>query len=146
MVTGCGHVGIQVSNVDESVQFYEEHLGLTVLSRSSRAEPYVQRLVGYAGVTLEVAVLEIPGSPVRLEIIEYRGVDRARVDTATANPGTAHFCLFVDDLDDLHNSLAASGVDFVSDVETSTHGPFAGGRLVYLKDPDGIRVELVQLP
>jgi catechol 2,3-dioxygenase-like lactoylglutathione lyase family enzyme len=71
-------------------------------------------------------------------------VPKQAVDTDTANPGTAHFCLFVDDLEALYAQLLERGVEFVSDLETPTWGPNLGGRLVYMKDPDGIRVELVQ--
>jgi lactoylglutathione lyase len=68
------------------------------------------------------------------------------VDTATANPGTAHFCLFVEDLDVVYARMTAAGAAFVSEVQTSTAGPIAGGKVVYMVDPDGIRVELVELP
>jgi lactoylglutathione lyase len=146
MITGFEHVGIQVRDVDRSARFYQEHLGFKLLSRCSRSEPYVQRVVGYhPDVTLEIAYLEIPGSKVCLEILEYRGVQRTPVDPSTANPGTAHFCLFVDNLDELYQRLKKQGVRFVSEVETSTAGPIKGSRLVYMMDPDGIRVELVEL-
>ena len=146
MVTGFEHVGIQVRDVERSSRFYEEHLGFKLLSRSSRSEPYVQRVVGYhPDVTLEIAYLEIPGSNVCLEILEYRGVPKSPVDPATANPGTAHFSLFVDNLDEMYKRLTAHGVKFVSEVQTSTAGPIKGSRVVYMMDPDGIRVELVEL-
>jgi lactoylglutathione lyase len=146
MITGCEHIGIQVADVERSARFYEEHLDFTRVARFSKSESYVQRVVGYyPDVTLEIAVLAIPGTEVQLEILEYRGVTRTPVDTSTANPGTAHFSLFVDDLDALYGRLKKAGVEFVSEVQTATAGPIAGGRLVYMKDLDGIRVELVQL-
>lgn len=146
MITGCDHIGITVRDVERSARFYEESLGFVPVERWSRAEPYVQRVVGYyPDVTLEIVVLQIPGSPVLLEILEYQGVETAPVDPASGNPGTAHFCLFVDNLDDLYARLKAKGVEFVSEVETATAGPIKGGRLVYMIDPDGIRVELVEL-
>lgn len=146
-VTGFEHVGIQVRDVDRSARFYQEQLGFKLLDRCSRSEPYVQRVVGYhPDVNLEIAYLQIPGSDVCLEILEYRGVPRAPVDTATANPGTAHFSLFVDDLAMMYQRLKASGVQFVSEVQHSDAGPLRGGRVVYMIDPDGIRVELVELP
>jgi len=145
VVTGCEHIGIQVRDVDRSARFYADALGFVLVSRVSRSEPYVQRVVGcFPDVTLEIAMLAIPGTEVLLEILEYRGVEGTPVDPATVNPGTAHFCLYVDDLVGLHARLVAQGVEFVSDLETATAGPLAGRRLVYMKDPDGIRVELVE--
>jgi catechol 2,3-dioxygenase-like lactoylglutathione lyase family enzyme len=145
MVVGCEHIGIQVRDLERSIRFYEDHLGFECVLRGTRSEPYVQRVVGYyPDVTLELAELAIPGTEVRLEIVEYRGVAGAPIDPATANPGTVHFSLFVDDIDGMYERLTAEGVEFVSEVQTSTAGPLAGGRVVYMKDPDGIRVELVQ--
>lgn len=144
MVTGCEHIGIQVRDVERSARFYQEALGFELLSRFSKSEPYVQRVVGYPGVTLEIAMLAIPGTEVQLEILEYRDAGGTPVDTGTANPGTAHFSLFVDDLGELYDRLAADGVEFVSAPEIATAGPLEGQRLVYMKDPDGIRVELVE--
>jgi catechol 2,3-dioxygenase-like lactoylglutathione lyase family enzyme len=145
VVTGCEHIGIQVRDVDRSSRFYQEYLGLERVARFSMSEPYVQRIVGYhPDVTLEIALHAIPGSDVQLEILEYRGVEKRAFDPATANPGTAHFSLFVNDLDELYARLTAHGVEFVSEVQTSVGGPMKGSRIVYMKDPDGIRVELVQ--
>jgi lactoylglutathione lyase len=145
MIGGCDHIGIQVRDVEHSARFYEENLGFERVDRWSLSHAYVQKVVGYhPDVTLEIVLLKIPGSELFLEILEYRGVERAPVDPATANPGTAHVCLFVDDLERLYDDLTAKGVEFVSEVQTPTWGPNEGGRLVYMKDPDGIRVELVE--
>lgn len=145
-VTGCEHIGMQVRDVERSARFYQEALGFELRSRFSMDTPYVQRVVGYPGVTLEIAMLRIPGTEVELELLEYRGVEGTPVDPATGNPGTMHFSVFVDDLDGMYERLTADGVEFVSPVQTSVAGPLKGGRVVYMKDPDGIRVELVQLP
>jgi lactoylglutathione lyase len=66
------------------------------------------------------------------------------VDTGTANPGTAHTAYFVDDMDALYARLVAAGVRAVSPPVSPTIGPNVGGKAVYLMDPDGIRVELIQ--
>lgn len=69
------------------------------------------------------------------------------VRTATAHPGTAHTCYVVDDLDAVHADLVRRGVRTVSTrVVAPPAGPMAGGKVVYVQDPDGVRVELVQLP
>src|SRR5688572_19959544 len=100
MITGCDHIGIRVRAVGCSARFYEEMLGFTRVARWTMSQPYVQKIVGYyPDVTLEIAMLTIPGSDVFLEILEYRNVKKTPIDPATANPGTAHFCLFCDDLE-----------------------------------------------
>jgi lactoylglutathione lyase len=144
-ITGFSHTGVQVADVERSIAFYEL-LGLSLGSRWSNSEEYVGRQVGYPGVRLEVAVMTVPGSDVVLELLEYRGVDGVPIDPATGNPGTGHFCLAVEDLEAMHRRLESVGIEFISAPQTPTIGPNHGGRAVYLKDPDGFRVELLQSP
>lgn len=143
-IEGVSHFGIQVADLERSIAFYGELLGLELVARWVRDEPYIEELVGYPGVELNVAVFRLPGSESFLEILEYRNVERHAVDPATANPGTAHFCLYVDDLESLYARLLPGGARFVSPIKTPTAGPNTGGKVVYMIDPDGIRVELLQ--
>lgn len=143
-VTQAHHMGLQVRSLERSLGFYRDTLGFEVVFQWNPQAPYIAELVGYPGVDLHAAVLRIPGSEVFLELLEYRGVSREPVDTRTANPGTAHIAFFVDQLDELYAALRRRGVEAVSDPVTPTIGPNRGGRAVYLIDPDGIRVELIQ--
>jgi catechol 2,3-dioxygenase-like lactoylglutathione lyase family enzyme len=143
-IEGVSHFGIQVADLERSVPFYRDALGLELVTRWTRTEEYIQELVGYPGVELRVAVFRLPCSEAFLEVLEYGNVERQAIDPSTANPGTAHLCLYVRDLDALHERLLAGGTRFVSGIKTPTVGPNAGGKVVYMLDPDGIRVELLQ--
>jgi lactoylglutathione lyase len=141
---GFSHIGIQVADLERSVRFYGDLLGLELVTRWVRDQEYIQELVGYPGVELNVAVFRLPRSDAFLEILEYRNVERYPVDPATANPGTAHFCLYVTDIEGLYDRLLAGGARFVSEIKSPNIGPNKGGKAVYMIDPDGIRVELLE--
>ena len=143
-VSGVGHFGIQVADIERSIAFYEQLLGLELVARWTRDQEYIQDLVGYPGVELHVAVFRLPKTDACLEVLEYKNVERSPVDPRTANPGTAHLCLYVDDLEAVYDRLNDGGVEFVSSVQVPTAGPSTGGRVVYMLDPDGIRIELLQ--
>ncbi|MBA2254417.1 MAG: VOC family protein [Chloroflexi bacterium] len=143
-ITKAHHMGLQVADLDRSVAFYRDVLGFTVVFAWNPQADYIRTLVGYPDADIHAAVLRLPGSEVVLELLEYRNVERTPIDTRTANPGTAHIAFFVDDLDTLYTDLVARGVRSVSAPVTPTIGPNEGGRAVYLMDPDGIRVELIQ--
>jgi lactoylglutathione lyase len=143
-ITRPHHTGLQVADLARSVAFYRDVLGFEEVFAWNPRAPYVGELVGYPDVDLHAAILRPPDSEVFLELLEYRNVERTPVDTRTANPGTAHIAFFVDDLDALYADLRARGVASVSAPVSPTIGPNKGGRAVYMIDPDGIRVELIQ--
>jgi lactoylglutathione lyase len=143
-IEGVSHFGIQVADLDRSIAFYRDLLGLELIAHWVRDQPYVQALVGYPGVELNVAVFRFPQSESFLEVLEYRNVEKRPIDSSTANPGTAHLCVYVPNLDALHERLVASGVSFVSGIQSPTVGPNTGAKVVYMLDPDGIRIELLE--
>jgi lactoylglutathione lyase len=143
-ITRPHHTGLQVRDLERSLAFYRDLLGFELVFQWNPRAAYIGQLVGYPDVDLHAAVLRPPNSDVFLELLEYRNVERTPVDTSTANPGTAHTAYFVDDLEALYADLVAAGVKAVSAPVTPTIGPNKGGRAVYLLDPDGIRVELIQ--
>jgi len=138
------HVGIQVADLERSMQFYRDVLGFELTFQWNPQAQYIRTVTGYPEADIHAAILKLPGADVYLEILEYRNVEKAPVDTRTANPGTAHIAFFTDDCDALFAELTAKGVESVSEPVTPEIGPNKGGRAVYMIDPDGIRVEFIQ--
>ncbi len=145
-IVGHHHTGIQVTDLDASLEFYSDLLGLELVLRWNRQAPYIEEFSGYPGVDMHGAILRLPNSDSILEILEYRNVERQAIDPATANPGTAHLAFRVDDCDSLYETLTSMGVGSVSRPVTPTIGPNKGGRTVMMLDPDGFRIELMQPP
>jgi lactoylglutathione lyase len=143
-ITRPHHTGLHVSDLERSLAFYRDLLGFELVFAWNPQAPYIGELVGYPDVDLHAAVVRPPNSDVFLELLEYRNVESTPVDARMASPGTAHTAYYVDDVDSLYAALVAKGVKSVSPPVTPTIGPNAGGRAVYLLDPDGIRVELIE--
>lgn len=141
---GFGHVGLQVADLDRSVGYYRDVIGLRMLERVTRTDAYLRVVTGYPDVTLDIALLEEPVSRTLLELLQYRDAPGTPVDPATANSGTGHVCFQVDDVDAIWSRAMAAGFGSVNPPVTPTAGRWVRGRSVYLLDPDGIRVELVQ--
>ena len=142
-VCGFSHAGITVADLDRSIAFYEL-LGYEVIARWVRTEEYLRELVGYPTVEMHAAVLRHDRAGVFLELLEYRNIERNEIDPSNGNPGTAHICLFVEGFEALWERLKAAGVEAVSEPVSPTVGPNKGALAIYLIDPDGHRVELVE--
>jgi catechol 2,3-dioxygenase-like lactoylglutathione lyase family enzyme len=141
------HTGFTVSDLDRSVAFYRDLLGCEVIATQEKQGGYLAAIVGYADAHVRMAHLRVPGGGHVIELFEYLAPDGERLPLEVRNVGTAHICFVVDDLPRIYEELRGQGVDsFVSPpVEVDT-GINRGGYGVYLRDPDGITVELFQPP
>jgi lactoylglutathione lyase len=140
------HVGLHVSDLERSLHFYRDLLGFEVVMQWNPSEPYIGTLVGYPQPDLHAAVLRPPGADFLVELVELRGLQLAPVAASEAPPGTTHVGFIVANLDDAYAFLTSRGVRSISEPVTPTIGPNKGGRAVYVLDPDGIRIELIQKP
>ena len=145
MLAKLDHVGFSVWDLDRSLAFYRNLLGLELDWERVYEEEYVRRVVGYPGLRLRCAMLKLPGTKTRLELLHYDGVSRQRVDMHRANPGNSHICIAVRDLDKIYQRLQSVGVECVSPPVVSTAGRYKGSKQVYLHDPDGISLQLMEL-
>lgn len=140
------HIGLTVADIERSIVFYRDVLGMTLLRRRPHVdEIYVAQQTGFPEVVLNVASFKVsPDSPMSLEVVQYMNHAGPPAETATNRAGNSHLCITVNDLRACHAALLAQGVHFKSAPVTITAGPNTGGLVVYFYDPDGYMLELFQ--
>ena len=143
---GVHHVGVTVADMDRAVAFWEHLLGAASRDRRLLQGPQLATMVGYPGIRIESCWLDLPGGPA-LELLRYLDRPEEPYDPGTAHPGNVHVCLRVTDIDAAHARAVAGGARPVSGhpIDVAA-GPRAGARLAYLRDPDGVTIELIQDP
>lgn len=143
VITGVHHFALTVSDVDRAVAFYSD-FGFEVVADREVAGDYVEQITGVPGA--EVRICHLSGHGHNLELLQYLappGAPRAR---RFQDVGSAHLCFLTDDLDAECEWLRERGVRFRSPGPvTTTSGPNTGGKGIYIEDPDGNAVEIVQL-
>jgi catechol 2,3-dioxygenase-like lactoylglutathione lyase family enzyme len=137
-------MGLTVANLDASLAFWHGQLGFDLERDGAYSkDPAMLDLVGVKGnVEFRTAHGIVPGSNARIELIEFRGVPRKPFDLRVPDPGASGMAIRVAAIDKLLPTLDAAGVRVVSKdrklVEWS-----ATLRNVFVKDPNGLNIELV---
>jgi catechol 2,3-dioxygenase-like lactoylglutathione lyase family enzyme len=142
------HTSFTVADLERSLAFYRDLLGMEVIGDQGGKGGYLAEVVGFADVDMRVVFLRpTPDSPHLLELIEYRSPKGVRADVRTCNPGSGHLCLVAEDIHAVFDRLRAAGIEFASAAPVEIlAGRHKGGYTVYSRDPDGITIELIQLP
>ena len=152
MIRGFFHVSFTVSDLDASVRWYTEVLGLEYVRSQEQANEYTSKLVAFPDAHLKVAQLRVPGETIPLsrhhiELVEYVNPRGADIPLDTNRTGVGHWAFMVDDIHKEFERMRALGVKFKAEGPVAIEaGVNKGGYTIYLSDPDGITLELVQPP
>ena len=102
-------------------------------------------ITGVAGAEISLAVLKAPGH--KIELLEYHAPpERKRSDLRPCDVGAAHIALTVDDIEAVLSRIALFDWRAAGRPQTLESGPNAGKRVIYVRDPDGTTIELMELP
>jgi catechol 2,3-dioxygenase-like lactoylglutathione lyase family enzyme len=145
-IVGAHHTSFTVVDLERSVAFFRDALGLDLLYVREIRDDYFGRIVGLPGCAVKAALLRLPGSGHHIELFQYLEPHGEAYQPRPCDPGSSHLSLLVDDLPGLAAELRERGVNFVSEPILITAGPNRGGYGVYLRDPNGILIELFQPP
>ncbi len=145
-IIGAHHTSFTVANLDKSVAFFRDLLHLELVYTREIRDDYFGRIVGFPGCTVKAALLRIPNANHHVELFEYVSPPGQSYQPRPCDPGSSHISLLVDDLPALYKQLHSKGVTFVSEPIKLTAGPSQGGYGLYLRDPNGILIELFQPP
>lgn len=148
-VVGVGNFAHVVADLDDSLGFYRDVLGLKVTTTfpfgpNAAIEKLGNTIGGYSGV----AVLDVPGTEIGVELIEYRDIERKAQHPSFVDPGAANLALRLRDLDGVFPKIAAyPGVEILTagGKPVTIETPNGSIHAVFVQDPDGFVVELAQV-
>jgi len=146
-IDGVHHIGMSVVSLEAALAFWEGFLGKPARWTTVLDRPYLSRVVGYPGIAIKAAFVDLPGGGV-IELLDYQAVERSANDDATANPGNVRLCLKVSDARAAWQQAVRCGARPISpDGPVAIDGgPNIGAQAAYLRIHDGITMELFQPP
>lgn len=135
------HLAIRVSDVEASRRFYRDVFGFEERTQLTIKGGPTALMLGDPDVQLDAVFLERDGVVVELQKIHYPG-DEARA--GFVRMGLCHFGLHVDDLDAVLAAVREAGGDVVE--SSRLRNPDYDSDLVFVTDPDGTFIELIDVP
>lgn len=148
MLKHIAHVGLTVSNLERSLAFYENLLGLTYKGQMVMEGEATDTLFGMKDCKVKVAYLngsELLHTP-PVELLEFVSAPTYPLKNRLDQICIAELCFYVDYIDLVYEKLKAQGVEFLSTPQyfDLTAQGFGKSKAVYFKDPDGIILELIE--
>jgi glyoxylase I family protein len=144
-IVSADHTGITVSNLERSLAFWRDVLGFELSHTAHQTGELAEEITGVEGAEIKLAVLRPPGGH-KIELLQYLApADRERASLRPCDLGSVHVALLVHDLDAVLERIAASDWKAAGKPRTLQSGPNANKRVVYVRDPDGTTIELMQI-
>jgi catechol 2,3-dioxygenase-like lactoylglutathione lyase family enzyme len=142
----CREYLLTVSNLDRSLAFYRNVLGLTLIRapQAPASSRGMERLTNTPGALFRSASLQLPGSDVQLLLAEFTHIARKGQHPHVTDPGAAMLVVPVSDLSTVMQAVRRSG-DRVLTAGAQPIDELPEGRSIVLIDPDGFFVRVEQV-
>jgi len=149
LVTGVDSIGLTVSDLDRSVEFYSKVLQFEKVSEVEVDGERYEHLTGVFGLRMRIARMQLGDESIELtEFLAPRGRP-APVDAHSNDRWFQHIAIIVSDMDRAYARLREHKVQHASSGPQvlPAWNPNAGGiRAFYFRDPDGHPLEILWFP
>ena len=148
MVERIYHVGLTVSDLDRSIAFYRDILGLEFQGEIFMAGEETDRLFRMKDTKARVAYLNgskaIEAPPI--ELIQFVDNKVKKVKGNLFTTSISEVCFYTDDIERVYNSLIENHVECLSEPQyfDFRENELGESRAFYFRDPDGIVLEMMQ--
>ena len=157
MLKGIQHTGLITNDIEKCHEFYTKLPGVKVVFPLHIEDGYViKKLSGYENARIRNFYIQIGGDSIsphddlgaaRVEFIQYLEPAGRQLDLETNAGGNAHISFVTDSIEEDYQKFKKMGLETSELVEIEyEEGGLKGVKLLYLRDPDGRPVELMQFP
>ena len=141
MIKDVRHIGIVVTDMEKSLKFYRDLLGLKIKSLVDEEGQFLDNILAHENVKNKVAKLYAKNGNALVELIDSKSYGNKK-DRDFFTIGASHFAFTVDNLEKTYDYLVKNGVKFTAPPQQTSDG-FA--KVTFCEDPDGTLIELVEV-
>jgi catechol 2,3-dioxygenase-like lactoylglutathione lyase family enzyme len=142
------HVGIPVTDLERSLEWYEDVLGIVSANITGEGDgEMLSQMLEVPGVDVRAAFIKV-GEHTMFELLQHNAQDPQAFTLRNCDVGATHICFEVDDIHAAHEMLETKGVHINAPpaLLDGTGGDLDGYWFCYFRDPDGVQLELIQVP
>src|SRR5712691_7759439 len=103
-IVGAHHTSFTVADLEQSLAFFRDRLGLEVVFTREVRDEYIGRIVGLPGCAIKAALLRVPGSNHHVELFQYLSPPGQTYQLRPCDPGSSHLSLLVDNLPEYYGT------------------------------------------
>lgn len=141
MVREFLHVGIGVKDLEKSVKFYTEVMGMEEEYRTHNEGEKISRIVGVKDVDMDVCVVK--KNNVKIELLDYKNdsLKKQNKHIGQAEPGLTHLAFLVDDVDKEYERITSLGFKFNAPPMVAREN---GPKITYFEGLDNVVIEIFE--
>lgn len=148
MIKNIAHIGLTVMDLDRSVEFYRDTLGLDYKGFMYMEGESTDRLFNGQNIKAKIAYLSPKSCEYcpDVELIEFERGDVEEDKPSLFKTTISELCFGVEDIEDFYNKLIGEGVEVMSQpqvFDSSDYG-FGKSKAFYFYDPDGNILEAIE--
>jgi catechol 2,3-dioxygenase-like lactoylglutathione lyase family enzyme len=142
VIRSLRHFGLVVRDLEASLAFYCDVLGLRVIRRMDEEGAFLDAVLAGNGVRVTTVKLGAESGPTLLELLYFQKPLANEVQVPSLfQAGPTHFAVTVTDLRAVHETLRDRGAVFLSTPECSPDGR---ALVCFGRDPEGNLIEFVE--
>ncbi len=141
MIKNIRHTGIVVNDLDASLYFYKELLGLKIIKQLDESGSYIEHVLGLQAVKVTTVKMATPDGQM-IELLKYYSHESEKTARRIYDTGLTHIAFTVDDLNSEYNRLKSEGVLFNAPPQLSPDGY---AKVNFCRAPEGTFIELVEV-
>ena len=143
MVRSIRHFGIVVRDMERSLHFYRDLLGLKVVKVMDESGEYIDSMLSLKGARVATVKMSADSGETLVELLEFKSHPQpTHGEREVYSIGPSHVAFTVDDLDEVYRWLSESGVRFNAPPQQSPDGY---AKVAFCQDPDATPIELVEV-
>lgn len=135
------HVGIVTTNLKNSLNFYENYLGLKKIKVINENKRLMENILNLKSCDLTTVKLGYK-KKIILELLYFKNLKQRKRETKIFSSGLTHFSITIEKLDKVYDNLKKKNITFLSKPSLSHDKKV---KLVFCKSPENIFIELVEI-